>query len=389
MGRRPSAALRSSRRPAIATDRDLVTRRLAELDGTADQYLDAERVASTKAAYAQDWAAWEDYVRWAGIPLLSGGRGALVGFVLWHEHGAPRLDQAAGAPLAPTTIRRRLAGALHGLRHYSVEIDPRAMPAANEALAIYRRRLAQQGITRGRGQAHPVTLQDVLAMSAACPQTTAGIRDRAMVVLGFYAATRASDQANLLTTDVVVEQSGLVVDVRVGKTTGRSALPRRRHPLLCPRAAWLAWLEVVQASTGPALRRIDRHGRVSERPLSAEAVTAVIARAGKRAELPYPVTCHSLRAGFATEAYRDGQELLDIARQGRWAPGSQELFRYIRSVDQWRHNAADGLDLDPSDSCLRPSRHAGEAPEPDGSEHPSGARRAAGRSGRGLDQAIT
>lgn len=344
-------AQRSSSRAPVeqAGLRGLVKGRLADLDAAADQYLDRKRVASTKSAYAQDWAAWEDYVRWAGIPLLSGGRGAMVGFVLWHEHGAPRLDQAAGAPLAPTTIRRRLAGALHGLRHYSVEIDPRAMPAANEALAIYRRRLAQQGIARGRGQAHPVTLQDVLAMSAACPQTTAGVRDRAMVVLGFYAATRASDQANLLATDVVVEQSGLVVDVRVGKTTGTSALPLRRHPLLCPRAAWLAWRDIAPAGTGsPALSRIDRHGHVSDRPLSPAAVTAVIARAGARAALPYPVTCHSLRAGFATEAFRDGQELLDIARQGRWAPGSQELFRYIRAVERWTHNAADGLDLDPS-----------------------------------------
>lgn len=336
--------------------RELVSSRLSDLDAMADQYLDAQRVASTRAAYAQDWSAWEDYIRWAGIPLLSGGRGALVGFVLWLEHGAPRVGGASGVPLAPTTIRRRLAGVLHGLRHYSVEIDPRAMPAASEALAIYRRRLAQQGITRGRGQAHPVTLRDVLAMSAACPPTPSGIRDRAMVVLGFYAAARASDQANLLAADVVIEQTGVVVNVRVGKTTGSSALPRRRHPLLCPRAAWLAWLDVVQEPAGPALRGIDRHGHVGEQPLSPESVTAVIARAGKRAGLSYPVTCHSLRAGFATEAYRDGRELLDIARQGRWTPGSQELFRYIRSVEQWRHNAADGLDLDPSDTpAPRPS----------------------------------
>ena len=320
------------------------------LDAAADRYLEDRRVAGTREAYAQDWATWTAYTRWAGIPLLSGGRGALVGFVLWLEQGAPRVDRPAGAPAAPATIRRRLAGALHGLRRFGTQLDPRGPEAAREALAVYRRRLAEAGERRGRGQAVAVDLKAVLAMSEACPDTRAGLRDRAMLTLGFYGATRASDQAHLRAGDVTVEENGLVLDVRVGKTTGRSALPRRRHPLLCPRTAWLAWARAAGTTgTGPAFRRVDRHDVVSERPLSPDAVTAVIARAGERAGLPHPVTCHSLRAGFATESYRAGAALLDIARQGRWAPGSQELFRYIRTVDQWRHNAADGLDVDPGD----------------------------------------
>lgn len=321
--------------------------RLRQLDTAADEYVQSQRPRTTQQAYAQDWAVWEDYTRWAGIPVLSGTRGALVGFVLWLEHGCPGRNGGAARPAAPSTIRRRLAGVLHGLRQYHAPIDPAGPPAANAALEGYRRRLAEAGETRGRGQAHPVDLRAVLAMSQACPDSLSGLRDRAMILIGFYAATRASDQANLLVSDLEVEQTGLVVNVRVGKTTGTSALPRRRHPLLCPRSAWLAWSQAVALREGPAFLPIDRHGRLGAAPLSADAVTAIIARAGERAGLPYRVTCHSLRAGFATESYRSGAALLDIARQGRWSPGSQELFRYIRSVDQWRHNAADGLDLDP------------------------------------------
>ena len=280
--------------------------------------------------------------------MLSGSRGALVGFVLWLEHGSPRPGEARGtAGAAPATVRRRVAGALHGLRRHHARIDPAASRAAAAALEGYRRRLAEEGATRGRGQAVAVDLAAVLAMSRACPDDLAGVRDRAMLLVGFFAATRASDQANLLCADVTVEGTGLVVTVRHGKTTGVSALPARRHPLLCPRRAWLAWVEAAGLDGGPAFRAVSRHGRAGDRPLSPDAVTAIVARAGRRAELPYPVTCHSLRAGFATESYRAGAALLDIARQGRWAPGSQELFRYIRQVDRWRHNAADPLDLDP------------------------------------------
>lgn len=336
--------------PARALVTAAVQSRLADLDAAADSYVRAQRPATTQAAYAQDWATWEDYASWAGIPVLSGTRGALVGFVLWLEHGAPRLGEAEqvrpGA--APSTIRRRLAGVLHGLRRHHVRLDPGASGAATAALDGYRRRLAEAGEARGRGQAHAVDVPAVLAMSRACPDGPAGARDRAMLLVGFFAATRASDQAHLLRNDVTVEQTGLVVDVRRGKTTGTSALPSRRHPLLCPRRAWLTWVEVAGLDAGPAFRAVSRHDRVGSAPLSPDAVTAVVARAGRRAGLGYPVTCHSLRAGFATESYRAGASLVDIARQGRWSPGSQELFRYIRQVDRWRHNAADGLDLDPS-----------------------------------------
>jgi integrase len=353
--------------------------RAAVLDDVADRYVDTQRPRTTRKAYAQDWAAWEDYTAWAGIPLLSGGRGALVGFVLWLENGAPGRADGSGLmesttrgdgtrnsrgtpggggppddgspqprPAAPATIRRRVAGALHGLRRHHVRIDPEASRAAAAALEGYRRRLAEAGETRGRGQASAVDVGAVLAMSRACPDDLAGIRDRAMLLVGFFAATRASDQANLLVGDVVAERTGLVVTVRHGKTTGTSALPARRHPQLCPRRAWLAWTAAAGIEgSGPAFRPVTRHGRVGERPLSPDAVTAVVARAGRRAGLAYPVTCHSLRAGFATESYRAGATLLDIARQGRWAPGSQELLRYIREVDRWRHNAADALDIEP------------------------------------------
>jgi integrase len=328
--------------------RRAITDRLAELDAIADRYLESERPRTTRDAYAQDWATWQDYTRWAGLPILSGTRGALVGFVVWLENGSPRRsEENASLAASLNTIRRRIAGVLHGLRQHHAEIDPSAPQAAAAALAAYKRRLAQAGEARGRGQAHLVDLPAVLAMSRACPNTLAGLRDRAMIVIGFYAATRASDQAGLLATDLRAEHTGLVVHVRVGKTTGVSALPRRRHPLLCPLRAWAAWEAAADEPHGPAFRAIDRHGRLGSSALSPDSVTAIIGRAGKRAQLPYPVTCHSLRAGFATESYRSGASLIDIAEQGRWAPGSQELFRYIRSVEQWEHNAADGLDLDP------------------------------------------
>ncbi|MEU5261229.1 tyrosine-type recombinase/integrase [Amycolatopsis sp. NPDC021455] len=328
--------------------------RLALLDEAAARHVDGQRPPNTLKAYAQDWQVWQDYTAETGIPPLSASIGALTGFVVWLERGRTlRPDERAvpevperAAPAAPSTIERRLTGALAGLRHHKVVVDPEASRAAWRALKGYRQRLAREGIQRGRGKATMVTLADLRAMSRACPDTLAGARDRAMLLIGFPIAARCSDLANLLVTDVEpVDDRGLAVTVRHGKSTGDMVVPRRDSPDTDPVRAWHAWRSGAGITEGPAFRRVDRHGNVGVPALSTTGVNQILTRAGVRAGLPYPVTGHSLRSGFATEARRAGADDLAIADQGRWVRGSRALYEYIRRVDQWNDNAAGVLDL--------------------------------------------
>jgi integrase len=328
--------------------------RLALLDEAAARHVDEQRPPNTLKAYAQDWQVWQDYTAEAGIPPLSATIGALTGFVVWLERGRTlRPDERAvpevperAAPAAPSTIERRLTGALAGLRHHKVLVDPEASRAAWRALKGYRQRLAREGVQRGRGKATMVTLADLRAMSRACPDTLAGARDRAMLLIGFPIAARCSDLANLLVTDVQpVDDRGLAVTVRHGKSTGDMVVPRRENADTDPVRAWHAWRSGAGIAEGPAFRRVDRHGNVGEPALSTTGVNQILTRAGVRAGLPYPVTGHSLRSGFATEARRAGADDLAIADQGRWVRGSRALYEYIRRVDQWNDNAAGALDL--------------------------------------------
>jgi integrase len=328
--------------------------RLAQLDAGAAPYVRTQRPANTLKAYAQDWKVWEDYAADVGIPLLSGTAGALTGFVVWLEQGRrlrpAERDTADAAeraePAAPATIERRLTGAIAGLRHHHVHVQPQASRAAWQALKGYRQRLAESGTSRGRGKATMVTLADLRAMSRACPDTLAGLRDRAMLLIGFPIAARCSDLANLLVTDITeTDQRGLEVTVRHGKSTGDMAIPRRSNVVSDPVRAWQAWVDAADISDGPAFRRIDRHGNLFPEGLSTTGVNQILTRAGARADLPYAVTGHSLRSGFATEARRAGADDVAIADQGRWVRGSRALYEYIRRVDRWDDNAAGVLDL--------------------------------------------
>jgi integrase len=328
--------------------------RLARLDQAAIEHVATQRPPNTLRAYAQDWQVWQDYTAELGIPLLSASVGALTGFVVWLERGRtlrpeeradPDIPERA-APAAPSTIERRLTGALSGLRHHKVVVDPEASRAAWRALKGYRQRLAREGVQRGRGKATMVTLADLRAMSRACPETLAGIRDRAMLLIGFPIAARCSDLANLLVTDIcAVDDRGLAITVRHGKSTGEMVVPRRMSVDTDPVRAWHAWRRAAEIADGAAFRRIDRHGNVGEAGLTTAGVNQILTRAGTRAGLPYRVTGHSLRSGFATEARRAGADDVAIADQGRWVRGSRALYEYIRRVDQWKDNAAGVLDL--------------------------------------------
>jgi hypothetical protein len=137
--------------------------------------------------------------------------------------------------------------------------------------------------------------------------------------------------------------------VREGKTTGESALELRRNPLPCPRETWLRWRETAALHDGPALRPV-RSPHPGRRALSPDAVTRLLTHAGVRVRPLYRVTGHSLRSGFATAAHGAGWQPLDIARHGRWADNSAELWGYIHE-QRWRR-PSEGFDIEPSEEDL-------------------------------------
>lgn len=307
--------------------------RLAELDAVVQQ-IDT-RAANTRRSYDGDWRTWQDYTADAGIPTLAATPGALAGYIAW-------LTQQG---YAPSTVSRRLYGAVVGLRRQGVTVPEDATTRARELLDALRRELNVRGEQRGRGKADPITVPMLRRMSAALPDTLAGVRDRAILLIGFGAAARRSETAALLARDVEVQDQGLIVHVRYSKTKPRHpALLPGAHPLTCPVQAWQAWADAVDLDQdGPAFRRIDRHGRVLG-GISPQSIGSVVASAAERAGIP-GITGHSLRAGLATEARRAGHDAKTIAEQGGWSPNSRVLYEYMRVVDQWADNATAGLGL--------------------------------------------
>jgi site-specific recombinase XerD len=328
--------------------------------------------AGTRRAYTGDlhrflaWCADRGLLAAAperadGDALAVGMRQLLAGGTDLHLAVTEYVSALADAGRAAATIERALAAI--AAAHRAAGAGALRTDGPQQVLRTHRRDLAAAG--RRRRKAAPVTIAALRAMTDALDRDTpTGVRDTALLVLGFALAARRSELAALDIDDLTFTTEGLQVTIRTSKTdrdsTGRTAaLPYGTHPATCPvrtAQAWLAVLAEHGRTTGPLFLRIDRHGRLGRVPtgrgstdgrLTGQAVAQIVARTATAADLDPAATWsgHSLRRGFATETYRTGADPLRIARAGGWKDGSATLLGYIDDVDRWQANPLTGVGL--------------------------------------------
>ncbi|MBB5495798.1 tyrosine-type recombinase/integrase [Nocardiopsis metallicus] len=295
--------------------------------------------ASTQTGYARDWKRFSAWCSTAGRTPLPATPETLASYV----------DHLATAGLAPATIDR----ALGTIASYH-EAEGHSLPtkAARMALRSYSRQWAKAG--GRRRQAPALSVDQLRQMLEATSSGLVGLRNRALLLLGYTMMARRSELAALDIGDVREVADGLEVFVASSKTDKDSvgvtvAIPYGTHRLTCPVrtvADYLTALAEAGVTDGPLLRSVDRHGRPSGTPDAAGRSTGRMSGAGINLvvkELAVKcgvegVTAHSLRAGPATAAAAAGVPRAWIARQGRWSERSTAIDAYIRPTDAWRDN---------------------------------------------------
>jgi integrase len=215
-----------------------------------------------------------------------------------------------------------------------------------------------------RNRAAPATTSVLRQLADACDtERYIGLRDRAMLLLGFAAMLRRSEVVALDVDDLVLVPEGLEVLVVHAADQGERdpeprvdvrAVPYGDHPETCPVRAWLAWRSATGLEEGPAFRPVHPRARVGHSPtgtiqraprLTDLAVYRAVQSAARRAglETPFRYRGHSLRAGAAVQAgpVATDQELMQA---GGWA--SLEVVRsYTGSRRIWEDPVAGRLGL--------------------------------------------
>ena len=235
----------------------------------ATSALIAEAVpANTALAYRSRWRSFEGWCAAAGRVALPATAQTVAAYLthLATERGL----KATSVDAHLTAIRtvHRGAGA----------VPPDGLAARKIVVAAQRREAARDG-RYGPRKAVPVMASDLPSIAAAGdPATATGLRDRAVVLLGFALLARRSELAALNLSDV---------ELGAGRGPGgddpvvedrpvRPGMVRRIHyasnELVCPVRAVLAWTSFLAArgvTAGPLFTRIDRWGNLG--PASAAA----------------------------------------------------------------------------------------------------------------------
>jgi site-specific recombinase XerD len=357
------------------TMRDEVAKRTAAVDryGQADfevpdatSELIAEAVpANTALAYRSRWRSFEAWCAAAGR-VARPATAQTVAAYLTHL--------ATERGLRATSVDAHLT-AIRAVHRGSGVVPPDGLAARKIVVAAQRREAARDG-RYGPRKAVPVMASDLPAIVAAChPETAAGLRDRAVVLLGFALLARRSELSALNLSDVeFVPGAGLAVTIRSSKTdqAARGVIRRIHYAAnenVCPVRAVLAWTSFLAArgvTTGPPFTRIDRWGNVGpavggryaaaptgtgrDGRLRPQAIGAIVAALCESAGLGAQSAVtdardaaaqtgerrrysgHSLRRGGATSMLKAGAQPLNVSRHGRWSDGSRSFAGYVEEA---------------------------------------------------------
>ena len=288
------------------------------------------KAVSTRRAYAFDWA---DFAGWC----RANGRMALPA-----EPETVALYVTALADARKVaTLQRRIA-AISQAHQFAGHASPTREVVLRTVMA---------GIRRAKGTAQigkrPILTEDLRLLIAQLPETAAGRRDRALLLLGFAGGFRRSELVSLNLADLTFTREGLVVKLRRSKTDpegqGREVgIPYGSTPATCPVRATRVWLDLLGSESGEEsiFRPINRHGHVLKRRLTDKSVALVVKRWAASAGLESAgVAGHSLRAGLATSAAAAGvPERAIMAQTGHRSVTT--LRKYIRSGSLFLENAA-------------------------------------------------
>jgi site-specific recombinase XerC len=145
----------------------------------------------------------------------------------------------------------------------------------------------------------PLDATELATILAATPGSLIGLRDRALLLIGYAAGLRPSELVSLDVSDLTVVEGGLTMSLM----RGHIVIPYGVEPELCPVLAWEDWEAAAGLTAGPAFRSIDRDGRLGLTRLGEKAITRMVQRAAERAGLDESrYSALSLRLGMLASA---------------------------------------------------------------------------------------
>ncbi|WP_299048844.1 tyrosine-type recombinase/integrase [uncultured Tateyamaria sp.] len=315
---------------------------LDRLVETAKDYARSAASDNTLKAYKADWTHFSRWCRMRGSEPLPPAPD-LIGLYLADLASA----EGPSPALSVSTIERRLSGLAWNCAQRGFTLDRKDRHIAT-VLAGIKRKHARPPV-----QKEAILPGDILAMVATLGFDLRGLRDRAILLLGYAGGLRRSEIVSLDvgkndTPDsggwIEILDEGAVLTLNAKTGWREVEIGRGSSDSTCPVHALGQWLHFGRIDFGPAFVRTSRDGkkalesRLSDKHV-ARLIKSTVLKSGIRADLPEGerlalFSGHSLRAGLASSAEVDERHV-----QKQLGHASAEMTRrYQRRRDRFRVN---------------------------------------------------
>ena len=294
----------------------------------------AARSENTRVAYEK---AWQCFISWCQsvdlVPETAESEDIVRFLVAMANEGSV----GGRKPLALNTLRLYRSGLNHRWRRLG-EPSPASATMVDEVL---------QGLARVRGdrprRVKALREYQILEMLQSCGRSLHGLRDAAVLSLGFAAALRRSELCRLRTVDLERRGPvGILVHVRRSKTDAQGlgqsvAVPKGKNVKPIQRVE--CWMQAASIRKGFVFQTLLRGGVASGRPLDPGDVARIVKRHARRIGLnPHEYSGHSLRAGFVTSAavhHARIDKIMEVTRHR----SAETVLKYIRDEESFVDHA--------------------------------------------------
>ncbi len=304
---------------------------------------------NSRIAYEKGWNVFHDYCVSRGINSMEATQEDVADFFLFLSM-APRSKNATinlGEPLSLSTLSL-YKSAIANKYNEEGKVSPTQSPKVSAIL---------KGLARYRGKSprrvKALSDHQILLMLEQCNGTLIGVRDAAILALGFAAALRRSEICGLMTSDIEIippvdrwDTKKMFVTIRKSKTdqfhkSHRIAVPQGRK--IRPIDRLQDWISASGVTQGYLFQTMRRGNNLNGNPMHHSDIPRLIKKYAKAIGInPDDVSGHSLRVGFVTSAAIHNarmDKIMEITRH----TNPTTVIRYIRDADVFRDHAGENF----------------------------------------------
>lgn len=288
------------------------------------------RAYNTRKSYESDWKQFVSWCQENQLPFLPSNPAVVILYI----------DDLAESGKKVSTIKRHITSISQ--IHIGNGFDS---PTRHDNVRLHVQALENEFGTKPN-QKQAATAKIIKQFCDHLPDNLKGLRDRAILQVGFAGALRRSEIVALNVEDVEFHEEGFTVFIPKSKTdqSGEGSvigIEFGEYPY-CPVRTLQQWLHQSGIKSGAIFRRMDKAGRILGR-LTDKSIERIVKDAAKKAGFNKDdFAGHSLRRGFITTAKRNGMDEYDIMQHTRHQSIST-MRRYIDKSDVFKNNPSRGI----------------------------------------------